>query len=472
MTYGISVQNIYGGTQIDNLYANYYMVASGTTNNNPIQSPSFLTTWQWAAANAVTVNFTNTSGQYPLLFFQYVPFSGTGYISGTTLTITSVNSGSGILGTNNILYPNGGIQSGTSIVSQLSGTSGGVGTYQITPSQNVSTTSITTDDVDNTCTLFSAQLTSPTSFRAISRKQIFAPYLQYSSSFYVVGTFNWRAYIPQSTITPSSVQTGYGLNVYTASGAISYSSNRSAQSMRIQGFYETQGILQTANDIPETFCQQNMLCENNAGARQTGQARYPFVLVNPTTIGFIFNGGDPSGTDTYGILVGGKTNSAGNRIIGSICDNVGFIDPIGNSTYYLAAPCKMLYGFFSYNSSTGILNCSFPDYGYQNSATAEVRDFPTGVQFVFTTGYDSLGYTLTNQLIPRSATKVARTSIDVNIGTGIVIDPSNPSATSWSYQFSYRRAKSIIYTSYDYNSSSTHNVRNIAFATNTLVLAD
>jgi len=67
------------------------------------------------------------------------PFTVQGSISGTTLTVTVVNSGyvapgSPITGT--------GITGGTTIVNQLTGISGSTGTYTVSISQNVSTTSI------------------------------------------------------------------------------------------------------------------------------------------------------------------------------------------------------------------------------------------------------------------------------------------------------------------------------------------
>ncbi|PVX61244.1 phage cement protein [Paraburkholderia unamae] len=64
----------------------------------------------------------------------------TGSISGTTLTVTAVttgqlNVGETISGT--------GVTSGTQILSQLTGTAGGVGTYQLSAAQTVASTTIT-----------------------------------------------------------------------------------------------------------------------------------------------------------------------------------------------------------------------------------------------------------------------------------------------------------------------------------------
>ena len=71
--------------------------------------------------------------------------SVTGSISGTTLTVTAVASGT-VLGTG--LFLAGGpsatpVDPSTQIVSQLSGTAGGVGTYQVSVSQTVTSGTIT-----------------------------------------------------------------------------------------------------------------------------------------------------------------------------------------------------------------------------------------------------------------------------------------------------------------------------------------
>lgn len=73
--------------------------------------------------------------------FTHAQASVTGTISGTTMTVTAVGSGT--------LYPGNtitgtGITAGTVIISQLSGTTGGVGTYMVSASQTVSSVTITT----------------------------------------------------------------------------------------------------------------------------------------------------------------------------------------------------------------------------------------------------------------------------------------------------------------------------------------
>jgi hypothetical protein len=67
-------------------------------------------------------------------------FSGTGAISGTTLTITGT-TGAGVLVVGSIISGSG-VTAGTTITSFISG-SGTTGTYSVTPSQTVSSTAIT-----------------------------------------------------------------------------------------------------------------------------------------------------------------------------------------------------------------------------------------------------------------------------------------------------------------------------------------
>ena len=64
----------------------------------------------------------------------------TGSIAGTTLTVTAVTTG--VL-TNGQTISGTNVVAGTQILSQLSGTAGGVGTYQVSVSQTVTSTTIT-----------------------------------------------------------------------------------------------------------------------------------------------------------------------------------------------------------------------------------------------------------------------------------------------------------------------------------------
>jgi len=65
----------------------------------------------------------------------------TGSISGTTLTVSAV-SGSIPL-TKGMVISGSGVTGGTSVLAQLTGATGGVGTYTVSASQTVSSTAIT-----------------------------------------------------------------------------------------------------------------------------------------------------------------------------------------------------------------------------------------------------------------------------------------------------------------------------------------
>lgn len=70
-------------------------------------------------------------------------FSGTGSIAGTTMTIASVSAGVLAIGS---IIAGSGVTAGTTVTAYVTGT-GGVGTYTVTPSQSVSSTTLTSDIV-------------------------------------------------------------------------------------------------------------------------------------------------------------------------------------------------------------------------------------------------------------------------------------------------------------------------------------
>lgn len=93
---------------------------------------------------------TGNTGTYTLTYTGSTS-SFTGSISGTTLTVTAVASGTII--TDQVLT-GGSVTAGTKIVNQLTGTTGGIGTYTVNTSQTLSSTSLT-----GTYTLASTTLT-------------------------------------------------------------------------------------------------------------------------------------------------------------------------------------------------------------------------------------------------------------------------------------------------------------------------
>lgn len=66
-------------------------------------------------------------------------FVGTGSVTGTVLTITAVSSGSLTAGA---VLSASGLSVGTTVVNQLTGTAGGIGTYTVSISQTVASTTI------------------------------------------------------------------------------------------------------------------------------------------------------------------------------------------------------------------------------------------------------------------------------------------------------------------------------------------
>jgi hypothetical protein len=93
---------------------------------------------------------TGTTGTYTLTYTGSTS-SFTGSISGTTLTVTAVASGTII--TDQVLT-GGSVTAGTKIVNQLTGTTGGIGTYTVDTSQSRTSASLT-----GTYTLASTTLT-------------------------------------------------------------------------------------------------------------------------------------------------------------------------------------------------------------------------------------------------------------------------------------------------------------------------
>jgi hypothetical protein len=287
-----------------------------------------------------------------------------------------------------------------------------------------------------------------------------------------VGTFNWRIYVPQSTITQSTIQTGYGLNVYKTDGTVAFTSNRAAQLMRVRGIFPAKGYWDEVNNMPYGSGAGDVrfksAFENNLGATGTRQ-QYPFVQMNATTssLAGYFDGSGYS--NSYSIMVGGKTNAAGNTIVHSVLSDGTFDAGTGDvATYGLSTPCQLLPANYTYNSSTGILKYT-PIFSWMG----QLRDFQVGVPFTFTTGFNAQGFPyVTNVLVANSVTRTSGTTnnIDLNIGTGLTIDPANPSVTSWSNVSTFRRsAREPLSNYYGPGNTLQTNIVN-TFGTTTMVL--
>jgi subtilase family serine protease len=137
---------------------------AGTQYNVSVGGTDFADTYQ----GTVTNYWSNTNTPYFASALSYIPeipwnqtcadplfFTGfyanqpiteaawTGSISGTTLTVTSVSSG---IVYNGLTLVGAGITAGTTITADLSGTAGGVGTYQVSKSQTVASENMTGTD--------------------------------------------------------------------------------------------------------------------------------------------------------------------------------------------------------------------------------------------------------------------------------------------------------------------------------------
>lgn len=94
-----------------------------------------------AGGSAVTAIITGTGGvgRYTLSGAAQSSVSGTKLSSNSTLNVTAV--GSGVLGVGSLLSGSG-VTAGTTITSQLTGTTGGIGTYGLSVAQNFASTTV------------------------------------------------------------------------------------------------------------------------------------------------------------------------------------------------------------------------------------------------------------------------------------------------------------------------------------------
>lgn len=139
----------------DNFTVGGNLTVSGTTTlTGDISLTNLTTTGNTTLGNAsgdiLTVNGNTASIPNELVFDNALSvtranFSVTGSISGTTLTVTSVGSGTIRVG---YIISGTGITAGTTITALLTGT-GGTGTYTVSDSQTVSSTTITGTTYDS-----------------------------------------------------------------------------------------------------------------------------------------------------------------------------------------------------------------------------------------------------------------------------------------------------------------------------------
>jgi hypothetical protein len=203
---------------------------------------------QWNAA---------TAGTYPISYYEVYrngvayaqvssPTTFQGYISGTTLTVTSVSSGTVIMGTR---YTGTGVAAGTMINgNQISGTTGGVGTYPVDQSQNVGSagapvTFTAWQYIDSNATnsndpLFNGTITSYTySVRAVDTEGNNGPLSSnYAAYAYQNGYSNWDGY----NFSYGNITTNYASTLGSPQGGI----------YDIQNYFDVGGGFQPVAGIP------------------------------------------------------------------------------------------------------------------------------------------------------------------------------------------------------------------------------
>jgi len=130
----------------------YYLISGNLTEITPLHDP-----------NSVTINVSVPNGSNVVTIVD-PGFSGTGYIAGTTLTISAVASGTLIVGRT---LAGSGVTAGTKITAYGTGT-GGVGTYTVNISQTAGSvgSQITITSVTGLTTFDSVYIKTPLSIGA------------------------------------------------------------------------------------------------------------------------------------------------------------------------------------------------------------------------------------------------------------------------------------------------------------------
>ena len=182
-------------------------------------------------------------------------FVGVGSITGTVLTITAITSGTLTTGA---IISGSGVSAGTTIVNQLTGSSGGIGTYTVSISQTVASTTINANNGTITLTFGST----------------------YAGSWIVVNNTTGPAAIYALTSTSGStgvyVNQGVASLIYSDGTNVGYADSRLSASVAATGggsdqiFYLNGQTITTSYTIPSN---QNAMTAGpisiNAGATVT-----------------------------------------------------------------------------------------------------------------------------------------------------------------------------------------------------------
>jgi hypothetical protein len=231
---------------------------------------------------------TGNTGTYTLTYTGSTS-SFTGSISGTTLTVTAVASGTII--TDQVLT-GGSVTAGTKIVNQLTGTTGGIGTYTVDISQTRSSASLT-----GTYTLASTTLTINSTILRVSAV---------ASGTLAVGQFLTGTGIDFGiNITALGTGTG-GAGTYTLNTGESFASTTISASGGVVTVGATGG---SANAIVVTHTHtvsdpgHNHSYPTNVGSAQAANTTTDYILLGLNT------SGSNTGSQTTGITV----NSTGSN---------------------------------------------------------------------------------------------------------------------------------------------------------------
>jgi hypothetical protein len=235
-------------------------------------------TFKYTGYIQTIVNDTTLVFIWPLLSGAY---NITGSISGTILTVTSVTSGLISIGT---VITGLGISSGTTIISQLTGITGDVGTYQVSISQTVTSTTITSIGPQDT--LISGQIINLEKTRKADVTTIGSVASQFAYSGGCLGP-NGRIYcMPYNSnnvliINPSNNTTTTIPMIGAASGA-QYRCAITAQDGNIYGIPQQENKVCIIN--PNTFAIGTVFTGSISGTTLTVTAVSSGTITNGTVL--------------------------------------------------------------------------------------------------------------------------------------------------------------------------------------------
>lgn len=232
---------------------------------------------------------------------------------------------------------------------------------------------------------FSVELTSPTSFNilAISGYSTTGAYVY---SGYRSASFSWRAYLPQSILSSSAINYGYGINIYNNSFNAVFSSNNT-NIMKIYGNYDAYGSWQLVSDgssygVPASSGLFQEII--NVGTNQSGEN--PWFLANQSATEQISIYTE-SGFQTFGVWIGTKNNSGTDylcgwcettaRTLGGMNDVIVATGTTPQVTCFNPAEVYLS----AYNSTTG--QATLSTWFRDDTGPVSTANYPIGTEIVF-----------------------------------------------------------------------------------------